>query len=153
MAATGDRVPSVFLENGRVAGLDPADPISVRYGQKIGNEPTGRDHPELLIMGANNHHSDTITNGVSRIGCMSGGTAARWKDAELGAKFTAKAVEFIEANKGGPFFLYFALHEPHVPRVPAPRFVGATQLGPRGDAIAQIDNTCAPWLRLSRASS
>jgi len=140
MAATGDRVPSVYVENGRVANLDPADPIRVSYGEKIGTEPTGRDNPELLKVKADPQHSDTIVHGVSRIGFMTGGQAARWKDDELGDHFTAKAVEFIESKKEGPFFLFFALHEPHVPRVPAPRFVGKTGLGPRGDAIAQLDD-------------
>jgi arylsulfatase A-like enzyme len=140
MAATGDRVPSVYVENGRVANLDPADPIRVSYGEKIGTEPTGRDNPELLKVKADPQHSDTIVHGVSRIGFMTGGQAARWKDDELGDHFTAKAVEFIESKKDGPFFLFFALHEPHVPRVPAPRFVGKTGLGPRGDAIAQLDD-------------
>lgn len=140
MAATGDRVPSVFVENGRVANLDPADPIQVSYVKKIGIEPTGRDNPDLLKVRADPQHSDTIVNGISRIGFMTGGLAARWKDEELGDHFTAKATAFIESNKDAPFFLFFALHEPHVPRVPALRFVGKTTLGPRGDAIAQLDD-------------
>ena len=45
---------------------------------------------------------------------------------------------FIDANKDKPFFLMFPTHDPHVPRVPHPRFAGATQLGPRGDAIAHV---------------
>jgi arylsulfatase A-like enzyme len=139
MAATGDRVPTVFLENRKVVNLDPKDPIAVSYKEKIGNEPTGRDNPDLLKFGADNQHSDTITNGVSRIGFMTGGKAALWKDDELGDHFTGKAVAFIEEQKDKPFFLFFALHEPHVPRVPAPRFVGKTALGPRGDVIAQLD--------------
>ena len=53
--------------------------------------------------------------------------------------FTGKAIAFIEQHRAKPFFLYFALHDPHVPRVPHPRFVGATTMGPRGDAIAQLD--------------
>ncbi len=140
MAATGDRVPTVYVENDRVANLDPKDPIKVSYGVKVGNEPTGREHPELRMFGADDQHSDTITNGVSRIGYMTGGKAALWKDDELGDHFTAKAVEFIEKEKDKPFFLFFASHEPHVPRVPAPRFVGKTGLGPRGDVIAQFDD-------------
>jgi len=40
--ATGDRVPCVYVENGRVVGLDPSDPISVDYSKKIGNWPTGK---------------------------------------------------------------------------------------------------------------
>jgi arylsulfatase A-like enzyme len=53
--------------------------------------------------------------------------------------FTGKAIAFIEQHRATPFFLFFAPHDPHVPRVPHPRFVGATSMGPRGDAIAQLD--------------
>jgi hypothetical protein len=45
--ATGDRVPCVFVENRQVVGLDPNDPIQVSYQKPIGDEPTGKDHPEL----------------------------------------------------------------------------------------------------------
>src|SRR6218665_1032101 len=42
MAATGDRVPGVYVGNGKVVGLDPADPIEVVYGKPIPGEPTGK---------------------------------------------------------------------------------------------------------------
>src|SRR5262249_46359568 len=48
MAATGDRVPTVYIEDHHVVGLDPKDPIRVSYKQKIGTDPTGRENPELL---------------------------------------------------------------------------------------------------------
>jgi arylsulfatase A-like enzyme len=48
-------------------------------------------------------------------------------------------VAFLEKNQKRPFFLFFALHDPHVPRVPHARFAGKTGMGPRGDAIAQAD--------------
>jgi arylsulfatase A-like enzyme len=81
----------------------------------------------------------SIVNGISRIGYMKGGRSALWKDEEMADTFAREAVSFIEASRGQPFFLYFALHDPHVPRVPHPRFVGQTELGPRGDAIVQAD--------------
>ena len=139
MAATGDRVPTVFVENRRVVDLDPADPISVRYGQPLGDWPTGKDHPELLRVHPSHGHDQTIVNGISRIGYMTGGTRALWKDEDMADVFTSKAISFIESHKDSPFFLYFATHDPHVPRVPHPRFVGKTALGPRGDAIVQAD--------------
>ncbi len=139
MAATGDRVPTVFVENGRVVGLDPADPISVSYASPVGDWPTGKEHPELLKMQASHGHDQTIVNGIGRIGYMTGGKAALWKDEDMADVFTGKAVEFIEQHKDGPFFLYFATHDPHVPRAPHPRFVGKTALGPRGDAIVEAD--------------
>ena len=45
MAATGDRVPCVYVRGHRVVGLDPADPIEVRYDRPILGEPTGRTDP------------------------------------------------------------------------------------------------------------
>ena len=139
MAATGDRVPTVYVENRRVAGLDPADPITVSYAEPFPSLPTGKANPELLKVVPSHGHDQTIVNGISRIGYMKGGAAALWKDEDMADVFTSKAVGFIERQRAKPFFLYFALHDPHVPRVPHPRFVGRTPLGPRGDAIAEAD--------------
>ena len=139
MAATGDRVPTVYIEDQRTSGLDTADPITVSYGQPVGDWPTGKDHPELLKMHPSHGHDQTIVNGISRIGYMTGGRAALWKDEDMADVFTSRAVSFIEAHKDAPFFLYFATHDPHVPRVPHPRFVGKTTMGPRGDAIVEAD--------------
>jgi arylsulfatase A-like enzyme len=137
--ATGDRVPCVYVENGRVVGLDPADPIRVSFRSLVGDEPTGLSHPELLKMRPSHGHDQTIVNGVSRIGYMSGGRAARWVDEDMADTITAKAVAFIERSAARPFFLYFATHGIHVPRLPHPRFAGASGLGPRGDAIVEFD--------------
>jgi arylsulfatase A-like enzyme len=139
MAATADRVPTVYIENRRVVGLDPADPISVSYAAPIGTWPTGKANPELLKMAPSHGHDMTIVNGISRIGYMTGGKAALWKDEDMADAFVAKAVGFIEAQREKPFFLFFATHDPHVPRVPHPRFVGSSGMGPRGDAILQAD--------------
>lgn len=137
--ATGDRVPCVYVENGRVAGLDPDDPIQVSYGKPVGDEPTGKEHPELLKLKPSHGHDQTIVNGVSRIGYMTGGQSARWVDEEMADTITAKAVSFIERHRAEPFFLYFSTHDIHVPRVPHPRFVGRSGMGARGDAILQFD--------------
>jgi arylsulfatase A-like enzyme len=137
--ATGDRVPCVYVEDRQVVGLDPNDPIRVSYGRPVGDEPTGKDHPELLKMHPSHGHDQTIVNGISRIGYMAGGKAARWVDENIADTLNGKAVQFIERHKDEPFFLYFATHDIHVPRVPNPRFAGASGLGPRGDAIVQLD--------------
>jgi len=137
--ATGDRVPCVYVENRRVVGLDPADPIKVSFTEPILTEPTGRDHPELLKMHPSHGHDMTIVNGISRIGYMSGGKSALWIDEDMADVITDKAVEFIEKNRNNRFFLYFSTHDIHVPRVPHPRFAGKSGMGPRGDAIIQFD--------------
>ncbi|MBN2316171.1 MAG: sulfatase-like hydrolase/transferase, partial [Sedimentisphaerales bacterium] len=137
--ATGDRVPCVYVENRRVVGLDPYDPIQVSFGKPIGDEPTGKDHPELLKIHPSHGHNQTIVNGISRIGYMSGGKSARWVDEDMADAITEKAKDFIEKHKDQRFFLYFATHDIHVPRVPHPRFAGKSGLGPRGDVILQLD--------------
>lgn len=139
--ATGDRVPCVYVQDHRVVGLDPADPIEVSYGKPIGNEPTGKDHPELLKYKYSHGHDQTIINGISRIGYMSGGKAARWVDEDMAQTITRHATEFIEKNRAKPFFLYFATQDIHVPRMPNARFLGKSGLGRRGDAILQLDWT------------
>ena len=53
--------------------------------------------------------------------------------------FTGKACPVSRTESARPFFLYFATHDIHVPRVPHPRFVGKTAMGPRGDAIVELD--------------
>ena len=105
--ATADRVPTVFVENHKVVALDPADPIQVDYKKIVGNDPTGKEHPELLKMQSSpgQGHNNTIVNGIGRIGYMSGGNKARWTDEEMPFTFLSKAKEFIETNKRNPFFL------------------------------------------------
>ena len=137
--ATADRVPTVFVHNHRVVGLDPNDPIHVSYGKPIGDEPTGREHPELLKQKLSEGHDGTIVDGISRIGFMTGGTAARWKDEEMAATLTYKACEFIETSRDKPFFLYFAPSDIHVPRAPAAQFSGKSSCGVRCDVISQLD--------------
>ncbi len=139
MPATGDRVPCVYVENHRVVNLDPKDPIAVSYETPFPGEPTGKANPELLKMHPSHGHDMAIVNGVSRIGFMKGGKSALWVDEDMADTFTSKALAFIEREKAGPFFLYFATHDIHVPRLPNARFVGKSAMGARGDAILELD--------------
>lgn len=146
-AATNDRVPTVFVENGRVVNLDPNDPIEVSYRKNFPGEPTGKDHPELLKIKPSHGHNQSITNGISRIGFMKGGKSALWVDEDMADTFLAKATDFVKQNQDQPFFLYYALHEPHVPRVPNARFAGKSPLGPRGDVILEADWCVGEFLK------
>lgn len=144
LPSTGDRVPSVYLENHEVVELDPDDPVRISFTDdpSEGNpfdEPTGLTDPELLRMPADTQHSGSIVNGVSRIGFMTGGEKARFRDEDFPDVFREKAQGFMRRNKDRPFFLYYAFHDIHVPRIVHPRFEGKSEMGPRGDAIAQMD--------------
>ena len=122
LPATGDRVPCVWVENRRVANLDPADPIRLDYSVQRG-EPR------------------SFVKGIPRIGAQEGGTAALWTDAEIADVIAAKGVSFIEKNAEKPFFLYLATHDIHVPRVPHERFRDKSQAGVRGDSLVSFDWT------------
>ena len=120
--ATGDRVPCVWVENHRVVGLDPSDPIRLDYRVK-------RGEPESFV------------NGIPRIGRQTGGKAALWKDEEMSTVIAAQSCAFIERHKDRPFFLEVATHNIHVPRVPNSQFRGVSQCGVRGDTIVEFDWT------------
>lgn len=137
--ATNDRVPCVFVEDHGVVGLDPRDPIRVSYRERIGEQPTGKEHPELLRMHPSHGHDQTIVNGISRIGYMTGGQDALWRDEDIGDTLVSKSLQFIRANHTHPFFLFLSTIDVHVPRTPNERFAGTSGMGPRGDAIAELD--------------
>ncbi|HTE26311.1 sulfatase family protein [Flavitalea sp.] len=140
LPATVDRVPCIYVENHRVLNLDTSDPITVSYKVKIGNWPTGKENPELLKMKPSHGHDQTIVNGISRIGYMTGGKSALWTDEDISDVIISKSIKFINENKSKPFFLLVTTHDIHVPRVPHPRFAGKSNMGPRGDVILQLDD-------------
>jgi arylsulfatase A-like enzyme len=139
MAATQDRVPTIYIDNGKVVNLDSKDPIVVNYDKNFPGQPTGKENPELLSMKWHHGHNSSIVNGIPRIGYVSGGASANWSDVDLADHFLAKAQTYVKSHKAEPFFLYYALNQPHVPRTPNPRFVGKSGMGPRGDVILEAD--------------
>ena len=139
LASTNDRVPSVYLENNKVLNLNKKDPLKVSYTENFIGEPTGKENPQLLKLFPSHGHDMSIHNGISRIGFMKGGKSALYIDENMSDTILVKTKKFIELNKANPFFLFYSLHQPHVPRVPHPRFVGSSGMGPRGDAILEAD--------------
>ncbi|MEM6344401.1 MAG: arylsulfatase [Bacteroidota bacterium] len=139
LPATGDRVPCVYLENHHIVALDPTDPIVVSYDEPLRERLVASENPDSVRYIGDPQHSNTTINGVGRIGYMSGGESALWVDEDFPDIFTQKAKDFITASQNAPFFLFFSLHDIHVPRLPAERFQGQSSMGLRGDAIAQMD--------------
>lgn len=145
LAATGDRVPCVYIENGKVVNLDPNDPIEVSYDKPFPGEPLGSTHPQLLKPWARSNgpqHNCAIIDGIPRIGYMRGGKAALWTDQDMADRLTEEAIKFIResAQMDKPIFLYFATNDIHVPRDPHNRFKGKSQMGIRGDVTVQMDD-------------
>jgi arylsulfatase A-like enzyme len=147
LPTTNDRVPQVYVKGHRVLNLDPKDPLWVGMEKPSEDHPTGLTHRDTLNMDWSHGHNSTIHNGISRIGFYTGGQAARFRDEDLADKWVEKSNEWIEANRDDPFFLFFAAHDLHVPRIVHERFQGKTSLGPRGDAIVQLDWCVGELLR------
>jgi arylsulfatase A len=139
LPTTNDRVPQVYVHDHRVPNLDANDPLWVGDEKPSPDHPTGITHRDQLKMDWSHGHNATIHNGISRIGFYTGGHAARFRDEDLADKWVEKSVEFIEQHRDAPFFLFFASHDIHVPRIPHERFRGKTSLGYRGDSIIQLD--------------
>ena len=139
LPTTNDRVPQVYVKDHRVLNLDPKDPLWVGRKKPSEDHPTGITHRDTLKMDWTHGHNSTIHNGISRIGFYTGGHAARFRDEDLADKWVEQSVEYIEENKDRPFFLFFASHDLHVPRIPHERFQGANRLGYRADSIVQLD--------------
>lgn len=136
LPATGDRVPTVYLENHKVIGLLEDEPIQVSFNKDLGQTKATKENTRYI---SDPQHSETLINGVGRIGAMTGGESAIWKDEDFPNIFTSKAIDFIKQHKESPFFLFFSFHDIHVPRLPNEKFQGKTSMGPRGDAIVQMD--------------
>ncbi|MCC5929178.1 MAG: arylsulfatase [Cyclobacteriaceae bacterium] len=145
--SSNDRSPFVYLENHHVYNLDPNDPLTVsRY--PIPDSVPGTAYPDVVnnpesvtVYEGDQQHSGTVINGVGRIGYMKGGKSALWKDTNMAMDLIDKAGEYIERNKDNPFFLFLSTNDIHAPRLPNPKFKGATTLGYRGDNVVQLDWT------------
>ncbi len=55
------------------------------------------------------------------------------------ARYTQRAVSFIDKNKDRPFFFYLAHNLPHVPLFVGEKFKGKSKRGLYGDVIEEID--------------
>lgn len=112
--------PHVYIENHRIVGLDPKDPI------KIVLDPKWNRASYLQRLGTPAH---TFT----------GGAAAKYEHEDLAVKLTEKTVAWIDRQPREPFFLYVAHRNPHSPYRPNPRFKGTSEIGAYGDMINELD--------------
>ncbi|MGJ8643532.1 MAG: sulfatase family protein [Luteolibacter sp.] len=110
--------PFVYVENHKVVGLLPDDPLV--YGKKAKTEEIHEKMNIDEIGGADAAH-------------------ALYDDYQVGTHLTEKAVDWIKRQEKDPFFLYFATTNIHHPFTPAPRFQGTSECGLYGDFVHELD--------------
>lgn len=110
--------PFVYVENHKVVGLVPEDPLV--YGKKAET----RWFPEKMDLHL-----------------LGGGSAAHnlYDDRKVGTTLKDKVVAYIKEHSDKPFFLYYATTNIHHPFTPAPRFMGTSDAGRYGDFIHELD--------------
>ena len=111
--------PFVYVEDHRVVGHDPQDPL-VRGKPS----PFIRKFPE---------------KGLGNIG---GAAEAhrRYDDEQVGTTLREKSIAWLKQQKPGkPFFLYLATTHIHHPFTPSQQFVGTSDCGPYGDFVQELD--------------
>ncbi|MCR9198839.1 MAG: arylsulfatase [Planctomycetaceae bacterium] len=126
MPVVNSAPPYVYVENDRVVGSDPSDPL-VYLGRGAKNAtPITPIPPEAANRSAN---------------AFGGARQAHelFNDYQVGTTLAKKSVQWINARKDGPFFLYLATTNIHHPFTPAKRFQGTSQCGLYGDFIHELD--------------
>lgn len=130
MPVVNSAPPYVYVENDKIVGGDPADPLKNLKKEKAKPAQGTVPMPELP-RGAG-----------QRSGNSFGGAAKAHEmfvEEEIAPTFTDKAIGFIEENKENPFFLYLATTHIHHPFTPAPQFKGSSEIGLYGDFIQELD--------------
>ena len=126
MPVVNSAPPYVFVENDRVVGSDPDDP--------------------LIYVGRNEKNTTLITpippEAAQRSPNQFGGAKKAhelFNDYQVGTTLAKKSVQWINERQDKPFFLYLATTNIHHPFTPAKRFQGTSQCGLYGDFIHELD--------------
>ncbi|MGD7654730.1 MAG: sulfatase family protein [Verrucomicrobiales bacterium] len=126
MPVVNSAPPYVYVENDRVVGGDPEDPLVYLGRNAKGATPITPIPKEAAQRSAN---------------AFKGAVEAHklFNDYEVGTKLTEKATGWIRSRKGKPFFLYFATTNVHHPFTPAKRFQKTSECGVYGDFVHELD--------------
>ncbi|WP_372808812.1 arylsulfatase [Pontiella sp.] len=114
--------PFVYVENDRIVGYDPNDPITFDkpYSETTTYPPEAGPKTDNRVGGAKKAH-------------------AIYDDEKTGPLLVDKAVSWISENKMKPFFVYFPTTNIHHPFTPSAAFKGSSECGLYGDFIQEFD--------------
>jgi len=117
---THNEPPFVFVENHRMVGFDPGDPVRIIPNAEVLKRGL-TDWGWGISEGAEKAHQARPQDRIDLI-------------------LADKAVQFLSQESDQPLFLYLAFLAPHVPIASAQQFRGTSQAGPYGDFIQQLDS-------------
>jgi arylsulfatase A-like enzyme len=119
--------PHFIIENHRVLGLDPNDPVRITPDKRPGYELDYLNRPR---------------SGIAAALGQAGGEKTRYEHENLSTMLTERAVTWLdEYEEEPPFFLYFAHRNIHGPLIPDPKFDGTSEIGPYGDFLNEYDDS------------
>ncbi|WP_414661941.1 sulfatase-like hydrolase/transferase [Horticoccus sp. 23ND18S-11] len=105
--------------------------------------PTRRGFDEWLGIPYSNDNGPLhpVTKGIPSLPLYDGEDVVEVDpdQSQFTARFTARAVSFIERNRDKPFFLYLPHVMPHVPIFASAKFRGTSQRGLYGDVVQELD--------------
>jgi arylsulfatase A-like enzyme/dienelactone hydrolase len=105
--------------------------------------PTRRGFDEWLGIPYSNDNGPLhpVTKGIPSLPLFDGEEVVEIDpdQSQFTARFTARAVSFIERNRDRPFFLYLPHVMPHVPIFVSAKFRGTSKRGLYGDVVQELD--------------
>ncbi|WP_372774719.1 arylsulfatase [Mangrovibacterium sp.] len=119
--------PYVYVENDRVVGGDPSDPL-VYLGRGAHEDAT----PITPIPPEASQRTPNMFKGAVE-------AHKQYNDYTVGTMLAGKAVDWISDNKQNPFFLYLATTHIHHPFTPGTNFQGSSDAELYGDFIQELD--------------
>ena len=118
MPVVNSSPPFIFVENSKMVGMDPNDPIKrekgPNYSQKIAEKGQNQ------YTGAKKAHE-------------------LYDDYKVGLKLTEVSLNWMKKQSNKPFFLNLMTTNIHHPFTPAKRFQGTSQCGLYGDFVHELD--------------
>ncbi|MEC5127012.1 arylsulfatase [Verrucomicrobiales bacterium BCK34] len=126
MPVVNSAPPYLYVENDRIVGGDPDDPLKF-----LGRGAKDATPITPITREAGGRVANQFQGGVE--------AHKLFNDYEVGTTLAGKATDWIKSRGEKPFFLYFATTNIHHPFTPAKQFEGTSECGAYGDFIHELD--------------